>query len=184
MAECVQAMRRLLAQHFSYPLPGSARGSEASRPGRNWRGIVTDILGGAAASAVATLIGSAAPALGGQFSAAALSGAANVIITRGTERAIRAERPTPADDGRTANPGAPAASGEGRALQVADVVAVAAYLTDILGLSKDLADCMELRVVSKAAFYKKDGSLPKPDPVFLSSLIEVFPARWSRANVT
>ena len=42
---------------------------------------------------------------------------------------------------------------------------------DILGLSKDLADRMELRVVSKAAFYKKDGSLPKPDPAFLSSLI-------------
>jgi AAA domain-containing protein len=169
MAECVQAMRRLLAQDFSYPLPGSAGGSEASRPGRNWRGIVTDILCGAAASAVATLIGSAAPVLGGQVGAAALSGAANVIITKGTERAKQAEGPTAADDGRTANPGAPEANGEGRALQVPDVVAVAAYLTDILGVPKDLADCMELRVASKAAFYKKDGSLPKPDPAFLSS---------------
>jgi hypothetical protein len=171
MDECVQAMRRLLAQYFSYPLPGPADGSEASRSGWNWRGIVTDILGGAAASAVATLIGSAAPVLGGQVGAAALSGAANVIISKGTERAKQAERPTAAEDRRTADPGAPEASREGRALQVPDVVAVAACLTDILGLSEDLADCMELRVVSKAAYYKKDGSLPKPDPAFLSSLI-------------
>ena len=134
--DCEKAMRRLLAQRIRYTGPVSAVRSSS---GRDWAGIVTDILGAAAAGAVAALIGVAVPARGGP-------------------------------DGTT-GPAAAGPTGESRAVQVPDVVALAAHLTDVLGLPQGIVDHLELRVASTTVYRRKDGSLADPEPVFLSSMI-------------
>jgi hypothetical protein len=55
-------------------------------------------------------------------------------------------------------------------VQVPDVVALAAHLTDMLGLPEGIIDHLELRVASTTVYRRKDGSLADPEPVFLSSM--------------
>ena len=171
--DCEQALYRLLARPVSY-LPTQPDG--ASGESRGWQVIVTDILGATAAGAVAALIGTVAPVVGGVISAGALAGAAGSIINRVTQRAEKAEqtdRPgtnapgPPAPDSAPA-PG-PTARGHGRPVQVPDLVAFAAHVAAILALPSGVANAMELRVVSTPARRKKDGSLPDPEALFLSS---------------
>ena len=167
------ALYRLLAKPVSYlPSPPGAAPGET----RDWRVTVTDILGAAAAGAVAALIAAVAPVVGGVVGAGALAGAAGSIINRATQRVEQQERAQttapPASDSAAASSPSPAAStagGRGRSVQVPDIVAFAAHVADILGLPSGLADPMELRVVSSIVRRKKDGSLPDPEPVFLTS---------------
>ena len=171
--ECEQALYRLLARPVSY-LPSQPDG--ASGESRDWQVIVTDILGAAAAGAVAALIGVVAPVVGGVISAGALAGAAGSIINRVTQRAEKSEQPnrpgTNAPRPATPDPvppPEPTARGHGRPVQLPDLVAFAAHVADILALPSGVANAMELRVVSTPARRKKDGTLPDPEAVFLSS---------------
>lgn len=165
--ECEQALHRLLSKPVSY-LPSAP--DTASGETRDWRATVTDILGAAATGAVAALIGAVAPVVGGVVSAGALAGAAGSIISRATQRVEQQEQahttaPPPSDP----PPPVSAVGGHGRSVQVPDLVAFAAHVADILGLPSGLADPRELRVVSTPVRRRKDGSLPDPEPVFLSS---------------
>ena len=92
-------------------------------------------------------------------------------MNRATQRVEQQEAQTtvlPASDS-AAGSGPSPADGRGRSVQVPDIVAFAAHVADILGLPSGLADPMELRVVSFIVRRKKDGSLPDPEPVFLTS---------------
>ena len=160
--ECEQALSRLLSKPVSYPpSPPSAAPSAT----QDWRVAVTDILGAAAVGAVGALISTIAPVVGGVVSAGALAGAAGSIINRATQRVEQEEQPHETEPTQAA----PATGGHGRVVQIPDLVGFAVHIADILGLPADLADPLELRVVSNPVRRKKDGSLPDPEPVFLSS---------------
>jgi hypothetical protein len=177
--ECEEALYRLLAQPVRYfpPRPGESPGTGkagSGDPGRTWAAVVTDILGAAAAGAVAGLIGTLAPVLGGVAGAGAIAGMSGSLIGRLTQRAEEAERHE-AGQSETGQPEAaqPVSSEAGtrRSLQLPDLVAFAAYVADILRLPASLADYSALRIESVPVSRKKDGSLPDPKPAFLSSLI-------------
>ncbi|MDQ2873938.1 MAG: AAA domain-containing protein [Actinomycetota bacterium] len=162
--DCAESLYRLLSRPVSYlPLPPEMAPDGA----RDWRAAVTDILGGAGAGAVAALLGAIAPAVGGVVSAGALAGAAGAIINRATQRIERERVAAPLAAAPPSD--APATGGHGRPVQVPDVVAFAAHVAVILGLPQDVANPLELRVVSTPVWRKQDGSLPDPEPAFLSS---------------
>jgi hypothetical protein len=164
---CEEALYRLLSKPVSY-LPSVPGASTGGSP--DWRATVTEILGGAAAGAVAALLGAIAPVVGGVVSAGALAGAAGSIINRASQRAERDEKAhgteSPAAD---RPPTTPADGGRGRTVQVPDLVGFAVHIADLLGLPPGLSDPYELRIVSTPIKRKKDGSLPEPEAVFLSS---------------
>jgi AAA domain len=143
---CEAALQRLLSKPVPYPsqLPaGSSKGG--------WRTLLTDILGSAAASAVTTAIGALGAVLGGP-----------------RPTAPGDSDPTgPAQLNKPADPADPAP----RSVQVLDIVALADVIARQLGLPPGLMNIFELRVQSRTVSRKKDGSLPDPEPVFLSSLI-------------
>ncbi len=165
--ECVQALYRLLSKPVSYlPFPPGAAPDGAG----DWQATVTDILGGAAAGAVAALLGAVAPVVGGVVSAGALAGAAGSVVNRATQRVEQRDQAhATAPPAAAPSTDAPATGRRSRSVQVPDVVAFAAHAADILGLPPELAHPLELRVVSTPVWRKKDGSLPDPEPVFLSS---------------
>jgi hypothetical protein len=170
--ECEEALYQLLARPVRYfpPLPGDAPGkAKPDDEGGPWTAVVTDILGAAAAGAVTGLIGTLAPVLGGVAGAGAIAGMAGSLIGRLTQRAEEAEQQEPA---ASEPPLAQPASDEPRrSLQLPDLVAFAAYVTNILSLPSGLADPLELRIETVPVGRKKDGSLPDQKPVFLTSII-------------
>lgn len=180
MRESVGMMRELLSQPIRYipdapktrtKAPAASHDSDdptADGKERHWRDAVTEILGSSAAAAVAALISGATTALGGPIAAAAISGAATAAIGKGAKRAGQsrgAEDNPPEKSARF-----PWRHIDSRPLHVLDVVALAAYFVDLLGLPDGLVNPLEVRVVSKTAYRKKDGSISQ-DPVFLNSFI-------------
>jgi hypothetical protein len=167
---CEEALYRLLARPVRYlPLTSSCDGGDQSR---GWLAFVTDILGATAAGAVTALIGSLAPALGGVAGAGALAGAAGSLINRATQRAEDAVQPRAgASESGQRQAVAASAEPERRSLQVPDIAAFAAHVADILHLPSGLANHLEIRVDSVPVYRKKDGTLPDPEAVFLTSAI-------------
>jgi len=166
--ECEKAMHRLFARHVRYFRP-DAPGRR--NPGPDWVGVVTDVLGAAAAGAVTALIGTAAPAIGDPGGAGGPADAASAVIGQGAERAEQTKQNGPSQEDDRVRPAAAGSTGQSRAVQAPDVVALAAHLADVLGLPPGIVDHMELRVSSVTAYRRKDGSLADPEPVFLSSMI-------------
>jgi hypothetical protein len=166
--ECEKAMRRLFAQRVRYFRPSA---TAEPNPGRDWGGVVTDVLGAAAAGAVSALIGVAAPALRDWVATGAPTDAPSTVIGQGRERSEQTTQGGPKQEAARTGPAAAEATGESRVVQALDVVALAAHLADVLGLPSGIVDPMELRVASMTVYRRKDGSLPDPEPVFLSSMI-------------
>jgi hypothetical protein len=172
--ECEKAMRRLFARQVRYSRPDAPA---QPNPGRDWVGVVTDALGAAAAGAVTALIGAAAPAIVGPVGPVGPVGArmpaaaVGPVISRATERAEQTKQDGSAQEAGRPGPAAAGATGQSRAVQVPDVVALAAHLAHVLGLPPGIVDHMELRVASTTVYRRKDGSLLDPEPVFLSSMI-------------
>jgi AAA domain-containing protein len=197
--ECQAAMERLLAKPVQYPrsLParvagGRREGREATlhqKNGDGWLASVADVLGGAAEGAVAAVLAALAPALG-RLGAGSLTGAANAAIAAAAGRAKRAvggvdsgpadvaaSEPPQADDGQkpsntpAGDSGSPPANDGSRPIEAFDIAWFGAAVADILKLPSALRNYLSVRVVSYPVEKRWDGSLPDPEPVFLSSMI-------------
>ncbi|MCT7354271.1 AAA domain-containing protein [Streptomyces sp. 15-116A] len=184
-AACSRAICMLTQHHIPYRaapsaapgLPGPVTTGGAPAPAaRDWRGIVREILGGAAVGALGALIG--------DFGAGAVAGALRPVARR-ISRAVRG-----ADGGGTSDP-APGSGGgstspedttdtdtdsdvdgdqPGRPLELPDLVAFAAHVADLCGVG-DLLSPASIRIHSQRVRRRRDGSLPDPEPVFLNSLL-------------
>lgn len=198
--ECQDAMERLLAKPVQYPRSLPARvagvrqeGREAKlhqKNGDGWLASVADVLGGAAEGAVAAVLAALTPGLGA-LGAGALTGAANAAITTAVARAKRAvgsaadssaadsgaSAPAQADGAREASDKraggleSPPASDGPRPIEAFDIAWFGAVVADILKLPPTLRNYLSVRVVSYPVEKRWDGSLPDPEPVFLSSMI-------------
>lgn len=93
-----------------------------------------------------------------------------------TARSTPATAPSTAPEG-PAGPAAPPSTDHAdgapdeRPVLMPDLVGFAAHVASVLNLPAGLANHLELRVVCTPVYRKKDGSLPDPDPVFLTSLL-------------
>ncbi|WP_329238817.1 AAA domain-containing protein [Actinoallomurus sp. NBC_01490] len=138
-------------------------GAEASE---GWRKPIGEILGSAAEGAVTALIASLSGTLGA-IGVGALSGAAKPVLSRLNKRLAgndSAEHPEDAKPQEQEEE-----SGPGRPLVALDLVAFAAYVADLCGVS-DLVDDTQFRIRSQPVSRKRDGSLPDAEPPFLNSL--------------
>ncbi len=160
-ADCEVLLAELLARPVSY------RGEQ--RRGTDGRKAITEVLGPLAAGAITSLITAAAPVLGAT-AAAGLAASAGSLAERAAQRLISDPQPpittapqpdaTPDDGPRGLRDG----------ILLFDIIAFAAYAANLLALPPDMADHLRLRIESKPVFRKRDGSLPEPEPVFLSSM--------------
>ncbi|WP_406167593.1 DEAD/DEAH box helicase [Streptomyces sp. NBC_00996] len=184
-SECLQAISMLTQHHIPYTQglvdpdtlsadEGSAVGGVPSTAARDWRGLVREILGGAAVGALGALIG--------DLGAGAIAGALRPI-TRRVSQALRGTdggsqtttpRPTNATPQREDTSTQPEEGGEeeqpGRPLELPDLVAFAAHVADLCGVG-DLLSPASIRIHSQRVRRRKDGSLPDADPAFLNSLL-------------
>jgi hypothetical protein len=183
-AACQRTMRALLSKPVRYEREAPrARQGQLADPGgrRGWRAVLAEILGGAAVGAVNAVLGGAAAVVGGPVGAGALGGALDAILARVTNRAKGETAPPvgeqPPADPREEQEGGTGAEPEpdGRAVQVLDVVAVTAQLAVALRLPENLVrhlmSTIELRVVTKVAYCRRDGSVNEPEPAILASMI-------------
>ena len=197
--ECQAAMERLLAKPVQYPRSLPARVAGVRQEGRDakphqtngdgWLASVADVLGGAAEGAVAAVLAALTPALGA-LGAGALTGAANAAIATAADRAKRAVGRADsgaADSGASEPPQAdsaqetsdtpagglesPPANDGPRPIEAFDIAWFGAVVADILKLPPTLRNFLSVRVVSYPVEKRWDGSLPDPEPVFLSSMI-------------
>ncbi|TDB89361.1 DNA helicase [Actinomadura sp. KC216] len=195
--DCAEAVDLLTRRHVPYVLPSPTRAAPAAgqetqggqQPG-GWKTVLREVLGSAAEGAVAALLAGAVAGPLGAVGAGLVGGAARPLLRRvsgpdgGDDRretgnAEPADGPAPAPPLSGATPGSDDASGDPRAVQLPDLVAFAAHVADVCGVS-DLVvpERLAVRIESRPVHHKKDGSLPDPEPAFLNSL---FPADLERA---
>jgi hypothetical protein len=178
--ECQAAMERLLAKPVHYPRSLPARvaggrhdGREATlrqKNGYGWLGSAVDVLGGAAEGAVAAVVAALAPAFG-RRGAGPLTGAGNAAIATAVDRAKRAVGDAGSGPADAAASEPPPAEDGSRPVEAFDIAWFGAAVADILKLPWALRNYLSVRVVSYAVDKRWDGSLPDPEPVFLSSMI-------------
>ncbi|MFJ4342416.1 AAA domain-containing protein [Streptomyces sp. NPDC088915] len=149
-------------------------------PGRGWQAVVREILGSAAVGALGVLIGD----LGAGAVAGALRPVGRRVAAHLRGRTSEARGPQPvtpiapavreavADDAPHGLVGGTAgeAEDEGRPVQLPDLVAFAAHVADLCGVS-DLLSPHSIRIHSQRVRRRKDGSLPDAEPAFLNSLL-------------
>ncbi|MDI2127053.1 DEAD/DEAH box helicase [Yinghuangia seranimata] len=153
--------------------------------GTDWKTLLGEILGGAAVGAIGALIG--------DMGAGIVAGAVAPVVRRAVERrdagdsgdaaaggraprpAVSSAQPAPSAEASAAEPGnGPDEVPEeppGRPVLLPDVVAVAAHVAAVCGVSDLLGSTHRIRVVSRQVWLDKDGSPPDPAPVFLNSLL-------------
>lgn len=140
-SKCESLFTDLLTHHMRY---------FSTAKGPDWRTVVTDILGSAAARAVSSLLSAMAPALGG------LAGS---LLQRSAQpqadSVVHRQQPGPESPG----------------LILPDVIAFAGHVADRFALPPGLVRPLELRVVSAPLLLLKDGSPPDPERVPLNSPI-------------
>ncbi|MEV7568633.1 DEAD/DEAH box helicase [Streptomyces tanashiensis] len=193
---CGQAIALLTSQDIPYrdeasasvpsPVGVPAPRSEGSPPmapssGRGWQALVREILGSAAAGALGVLIGD----LGAGIVAGALRPVGRRVVARlrGDSSAVQTPEPSVpvAPVVRTSATGDDLPSGltddateetesTGRPVQLPDLVAFAAHVADLCGIS-DLLSPHGIRIHSRRIRRRKDGSLPDAEPAFLNSLL-------------
>lgn len=172
------------APAFPPGLSGAATAPAAS--GSDWRGLVREILGGAAVGALGALIG--------DMGAGIVAGALTPVVRRAL-RGRNASGPTqfqpPAPQHSSVQPAQPATSDapaavvdsssaasseedaaefEGRPVVLLDVVAFAAHVADLCGVG-DLVSPRRLRIHSTRVRRRKNGTLPDAEPAFLNSFL-------------
>ncbi|WP_413103261.1 DEAD/DEAH box helicase [Streptomyces sp. Inha503] len=174
---CDEAISMLTRHHIPYT--ENVRGGDAFQNGGGaatgaaaaggWRGIVREILGGAAVGALTALIGD----LGAGLITNALR-----PITRRLSRSEGSDDDTTPGNPPPAAPDTPdegvddPATGEesGRPVELPDLVAFAAHVAELCGVA-DLLSPASIRIHSQRVRRRKDGSLPDADPAFLNSLL-------------
>ncbi|MCO6005038.1 ATP-binding protein [Actinoallomurus purpureus] len=166
-AECAMAVLRLTHHYFSYD-----PGTDSASP-EGWRKPIGEILGSAAENAVSALIASLSGMIGA-VGVGLLSGVAKPVMDRlGKRLAGKDEAPDENGETRETKPQEDEkehGGGPGRPLLLPDVVAFAAHVADVCGVSH-LVDHRRFLIHSRPVSRKKDGSLPDPEPPFLNSLL-------------
>ena len=182
--ECQQAISMLTQHHIPYAHTPASSGTPAldegaatnREPGAatgSWRSMVREILGGAAVGALGALIG--------DLGAGAIAGALRPVVRRINRPLRRADddagtTPAGPPDATPGHDGGPARTDEseeeqpGRPLELPDLVAFAAHVADLCGVT-DLLSPASMRIHSQRVRRRKDGSLPDADPAFLNSLL-------------
>ncbi|WP_329548252.1 AAA domain-containing protein [Streptomyces sp. NBC_01356] len=185
---CEQAISMLTQHHIPYtPAPtdtetlgleeGADSHADPTSAARDWRGVVREILGGAAVGALSALIG--------DLGAGAVVGALQPV-TRRIGRALQSTDDDGPGRARTAPSGPADVTPEdqdssdqsedmeedepGRPLELPDLVAFAAHVADLCGVG-DLLSPASIRIHSYRVRRRRDGSLPDADPAFLNSLL-------------
>lgn len=173
------------------PAPAPAPVPVTAAPA-DWRAIVGEILGGAAVGALGALFGD----MGAGIVAGALTPVARRVAGRMGGRTAAPPAPLappivppqpPGPDGSARTGGTPNDTGAdtdtdaetapdngadeaGRPVELADLVAFAAHVADLCGVS-DLVDPASIRIHSERVRRRKDGTLPDADPAFLNSFL-------------
>ncbi|POX53329.1 hypothetical protein C3489_15995 [Streptomyces sp. Ru71] len=171
-AACEEAIAMLTRHHIPYRAAAGAGPAGVGGAALDWRGVVGEILGGAAVGALGALIG--------DLGAGVVAGALRPVARR-VGGALRrpGDGPGPAAGGADGTPEpepghdpGQVMDGEepGRPLELPDLVAFAAHVADLCGVG-DLLAPASIRVHSHRVRRRKDGSLPDPEPAFLNSLL-------------
>lgn len=162
---------------------GPADTGSAPTSAHGWRAIVREILGGAAVGALGALIGD----FGAGIVAGALTPIGRRIVQNVQETRTARSGPnattasasspthippvsTPDTDGDQDASTTPAAESPSRPVSLPDLVAFAAHVAEMCGVTGLLSPA-SIRIHSHRVRRRKDGTLPDADPAFLNSLL-------------
>ena len=172
---CTQAIGMLLHELIAYPdayPPATTAPAESEPP--EWRRLLKKILGSAAEGAVTALLGGLTGVIGAVGAGAAV-GAAKPVVAHLTTK-LTGDTGTGTTDATVEAAGDAGPAGEpeapSRALTVPDLVAFAAHIAELYGVT-GLIDPrrLRLRIKSEPVSLRKDGTLPAPEKAFLNSFL-------------